>query len=1395
MSSALEKAFGSATLSVVVPETASTEPPKEQALVDKWLERITTQESERGQAFYDELLESLLLVRIEVSGGSPSEPPKELLSLLSRVQISVEAAYISASSGIGGQGHSNPRSPPTLQAPPRTQSLLAPPGSGIPPRPKSSGGSHHPSIFPPATPNPTPFAAEQDKRYINAEGTPLLASFWGQDNATSTREAFWLLWSEKERSWVAVYRLALTVAFLRLNYHDPLLCLTVSTTLRERPLNVKRFPDHPISHFLRSHNFSIDTPGTEPPDSPDVDGVPEPADMFDPESLEGLVEVNLLENLGASPSFKADSFTLPSTRLGTISRMKHFLLPFQDPTTPSFMSPGPVTALKAPAASTMKKSFRKTLATVSGFRVRMRTVFVPAFMLPHKKLGTDDHVKDVEDPDASVNDERTVVLCVEIENSGEAGESVAFQIEKIDVKVQSAQAQNAATPVASQTGEEDKRTFPLAIGAYEQYNLLYAVTFLRNPAEDLKEVLGSSDLQAQMQRAVAIEIFGRPVIGSVQPSFPTPTFASKWNCILDLSSASQRQPAALPAIDTNTGLPQVEILPEPASPFPGSSFGSPSINGPGSAGPRSALPQRKDSLPPLPSGTEKRHTMPTVAARAMGLKSPPLRPASSVLIQHRMSEPFQNQSPKPSSILPPSISAALNAPRSPTTYGPPSPSLQPLTTYSNSSVPDISSPPPIPPTPAYPSFPHDSALPQSPMSTGPRMGGSMSAYQSNGSDTNLESIEIRREKGVAMMPGSSFALPAGSKVPQTPTPVVAAAGGESWGGQAFFDHGDISSVSQFGPNRDSGQMTAQSTSPMVVSVGILPASIDRAVPASKQPGLVPFDHFILDIFVYNQSPRTRRLEVSCPIGSRRRKTISRRKRQEDPSNIEGGEIGVLPLDNNVRIGPLLPSTCQSVRMKFLAITPGIHAIESLTLTDIETGFVVNLRSVLDIVQVFVPFSGALGQTSSLASMMSAMRGLPREILSEILEYFPDRHAPLRSIPFGNPTLKSAALVNTLWASLARPKLWSYIVLPDRSLVKAELLLEIVSTSPDIKYWIHHLVSRNWATENRLVATVTNILLQLPAVKRLVLRAPVRWSNSAHGDEPIVYGWTDWPLSWRQAFQKSIFPLLTHLTVKELHYLPYEEILPHCICLESLDIKMESSARMPPRKKAAPAARPAATKPLIFPAISLKEELDIEIVLEDQIMVIPNFLTPLECKHFISFIEQQVPLTLTPPPKKVEATRVNYRFSTSSPQFANTLFGVLVPHLPLLPAPTWMRSGEPQKTHSCNPNIRIYKYLPTQYFGCHYDDSVRDPVTGARSEWTLLIYLSGVEDGVQGGETIFYKDEKGEPKESIIPPLRRGSALLHRHGNECLLHEGSKVLKGMRPFTTSRANEVMNKPLM
>lgn len=211
----MEKTFSSATLSIVVPETSLAEPPQERALVDGWLENVSSQNKERNQAFYDEKLESLLLVRLDVSGDDPANPPNDLLVLLARVQISFEASYISASAG---PAMSNFPGSPMLMAPPRSQSLLAPPGTpsggnARPSRPRSASPSH-PSIFPPATPNPTPFAAEQDKRYISAEGTPLLASFWGQDETQPSREAFWLLYSAKERRWIAVYRLAFTVGRL-----------------------------------------------------------------------------------------------------------------------------------------------------------------------------------------------------------------------------------------------------------------------------------------------------------------------------------------------------------------------------------------------------------------------------------------------------------------------------------------------------------------------------------------------------------------------------------------------------------------------------------------------------------------------------------------------------------------------------------------------------------------------------------------------------------------------------------------------------------------------------------------------------------------------------------------------------------------------------------------------------------------------------------------------------------------------------------------------------------------------------------------------------------------------------------------------------------------------------
>ena len=125
-----------------------------------------------------------------------------------------------------------------------------------------------------------------------------------------------------------------------------------------------------------------------------------------------------------------------------------------------------------------------------------------------------------------------------------------------------------------------------------------------------------------------------------------------------------------------------------------------------------------------------------------------------------------------------------------------------------------------------------------------------------------------------------------------------------------------------------------------------------------------------------------------------------------------------------------------------------------------------------------------------------------------------------------------------------------------------------------------------------------------------------------------------------------------------------------------------------------------------------------------------------------------------------------RISIVSPDFAAQLFGVIGPHLPAFPYPASVATkARPtaRAGHSLNSNIRMYKYTPNQHFGPHYDDAAVDPSgNGSRSEWTLLIYLTGVEDGVKGGETIFYLDSK--MKKQVKAPLNRGTALLHRY--EC-----------------------------
>ncbi|KIV82428.1 hypothetical protein PV11_04543 [Exophiala sideris] len=191
-----------------------------------------------------------------------------------------------------------------------------------------------------------------------------------------------------------------------------------------------------------------------------------------------------------------------------------------------------------------------------------------------------------------------------------------------------------------------------------------------------------------------------------------------------------------------------------------------------------------------------------------------------------------------------------------------------------------------------------------------------------------------------------------------------------------------------------------------------------------------------------------------------------------------------------------------------------------------------------------------------------------------------------------------------------------------------------------------------------------------------------------------------------------------------------------------------------------------------------EHLSIKTILPGQILVVRNLFTSTLCRNLVSFLSS-LPLTTTPGnPKRGEAVRVNDRFQVDDPVFANTL---------------WERTGlkylidtvEEESTFDgkilgLNPNIRVYRYRPGQFFDKHFDESNKlqfgEDKIPARTTWTLLIYLTTCE----GGETAFYPEalKKGEKTpEPIVVGLEAGMALLHKHGEDCLFHEGKEVKSG------------------
>ncbi|KFY51118.1 hypothetical protein V496_08919 [Pseudogymnoascus sp. VKM F-4515 (FW-2607)] len=208
------------------------------------------------------------------------------------------------------------------------------------------------------------------------------------------------------------------------------------------------------------------------------------------------------------------------------------------------------------------------------------------------------------------------------------------------------------------------------------------------------------------------------------------------------------------------------------------------------------------------------------------------------------------------------------------------------------------------------------------------------------------------------------------------------------------------------------------------------------------------------------------------------------------------------------------------------------------------------------------------------------------------------------------------------------------------------------------------------------------------------------------------------------------------------------------------------------------------------------DLYLEPIVDSQIIVARNFWTSTLCKDYVSFL-RSLPLVTTPgKPKKGDAVRVNDRFQITDPAFANRLWletGLreLVNGSADEEEDEFMSADERKRLWGgevvgLNPSIRIYRYTPGQFFDQHYDESnlinlPTTPTTPAKTTWTLLLYLTSPATGCEGGQTVFYPDDlpfKNSPiQKEVVVELETGMLLLHKHGNECMLHEGREVTAG------------------
>ncbi|KAK3336182.1 hypothetical protein B0T19DRAFT_31361 [Cercophora scortea] len=233
---------------------------------------------------------------------------------------------------------------------------------------------------------------------------------------------------------------------------------------------------------------------------------------------------------------------------------------------------------------------------------------------------------------------------------------------------------------------------------------------------------------------------------------------------------------------------------------------------------------------------------------------------------------------------------------------------------------------------------------------------------------------------------------------------------------------------------------------------------------------------------------------------------------------------------------------------------------------------------------------------------------------------------------------------------------------------------------------------------------------------------------------------------------------------------------------------------PPRQAAASATPTTVSWPPFKPQLPVTD-LTLETITPEKIAVFRSFFPKSLCRDYVSFLSG-LPLTTTPgKPKRGMALRVNDRFQVDDPAFAHRLWTETGLREAVLDSDLGNLWGG--QVVGLNSNIRVYRYCKGHFFDAHYDDSnivtVQTPEPApeadgdqiqqvqsqvqAKTTWTLLLYLTSSAEGCVGGDTVFYPHDRRSAKEAIVVSPETGMLLLHRHGDDCLLHEGREVTAG------------------